>query len=77
MENHLFLYCAFKNLNFVSYFHCFYCRNTLTVHKYWPTVTKSVYSVSFVGLNMFSLFLFGRKQTRLELNQTLAKKKLN
>lgn len=28
MEDHLFLYCAFKNLNIVSYFRYFYCHNT-------------------------------------------------
>ena len=52
----------------------------IAIMRYWPQVSancdwKKVYSMSCMGSVMFSLFLFGRKQTRLELNQTLAKKK--
>lgn len=53
----------------------------MTGYKFWPTVTKKkekrIFTVMFRFKHVF-LVLFGRKQTRIELNQTLAKKtKLN
>lgn len=66
MEDHLFLYCAFKNLNFVSYFRCFNCHNTLSGYKYWPTVTKKkkkgVFNVMYGFKHVFLyLYLEGNK----------------
>lgn len=77
MEDHLFLYCAFENLTFVCYFCCFYCHYTwLAAHIGQLSLKNWLFTVMFRFKHVF-LFLFGRKQTRIELNQTLAKIKLN
>lgn len=61
MEDHLFLYCAFENLNLslISVL----IAIMVSGYKFWPTVTKrNMYLMSCMGLNMF-FFIYIWKET--------------